>query len=314
MHSSHRASGHMDSKAGVSLSEPLPRLSCHRWAYWFHARSAPRTLEAHGHAMTDSESTAKPPEAAVPDSMIARIALILRAFDGDQDVLRIAYISRRTGLPKASVSRIVNGLVEYEFLERSGVGVRLGLKFFELGTRAGRPRDLRKLAIATLADLRRATGHTIHLAVLEEREVVYIEILQGRNGIRLPSQVGGRFPAHATGVGKSMLAYFTEEQLDEYLSKPLEKVGPRSIVRPQDLRVELEAIRTNGVAYEREESGAGICCAASAILRPTNVPLASISISGPLELLDLERVAPAVQAATLGLNRQIRMNPALDTI
>lgn len=251
---------------------------------------------------------------SIPDSMIARIALILRAFDGGEDVLRVSQISRHTGLPKASVSRIVNGLVEFEFLERSDQGVRLGLKFFELGARTRRPRDLRRLAIATLADLRRATGHTIHLAVIEGREVVYIEILQGRNGIRLPSQVGGRLPAHATGVGKAMLAHFPKDRLDEYLSEPLEKIGPRTIISAQDLRIELEAIRTNGVAYEREESGAGICCAASAILRPTSLPLAGISISGPLDTVDLDRVAPAVQAATLGLNRQIRMNPILNNI
>lgn len=249
-----------------------------------------------------------------PDSMIARVALILTAFDGVEDSVRISQIAQRSGLPKASVSRIVRELVAHEFLERRDNEVRLGLKFFELGSRTRRPHDLRRLAMGTLADLRRATGHTIHLAILEGREVVYIEILQGRDGLRLPSQVGGRLPAHATGVGKAILAHFPEDALDAYMSEPLEKIGPNTITAPHDLRVELEAVRANGVAYEREESGSGICCAASPILRASGAPLAGISISGPLGVVDLERVAPAVQAATLGLNRQIRMHPQLDSL
>lgn len=250
--------------------------------------------------------SAKPPR-----SMIARVAMILTVFQNNEDLIGVSQLSRRTGLPKASVSRITKELVAHDFLERKDDKVRLGLKFFELGAKARRPKNLRRLAIATLADLRRTTGHTIHLAVLEGREVVYIEKLHGREDIRLPSTIGGRYPAHATGVGKAMLAHYSERQVEDYLKNPLENVGPRTITRPAELRIELEAVRANGVAYEREESGRGICCAASPILGADGTPIAGISISGPIDTTDLARVAPAVQAATLGLNRQIRMNPHL---
>ncbi len=246
--------------------------------------------------------------------MIGRVSLVLGAFGpGDED-LGISEISRRTGMAKATVSRIVRELIDYEFLERRGTSVRLGLRIFELGSVTRRPKDLRRLALATMADLRQATGHAVHLAVREGREVVYIEILRGRDTVPLPSRVGGRMPAHATGVGKALLAFTDAAIADAILDGELEKVGPRTFTSARDLRAELGSVRTHGVAYEQEESAAGVCCAASPILRENGEPIAAISVSGPLGVVQLERVGPAVQAATMGLNRLIRNNSSLNRI
>jgi IclR family acetate operon transcriptional repressor len=246
--------------------------------------------------------------------MIGRVSLVLGAFGPNDEDLGISEIARRTGLAKATVSRISRELIDYEFLERRGTSVRLGLRIFEMGSLTRRPKDLRRLALATMADLRQATGHTVHLAVREGREVVYIEILRGRDGVQLPSRVGGRMPAHATGVGKALLAYANSAVVEEILSSPLEQMGPRTFTSASDLRVELESVRTHGVAFEQEESAAGVCCAAGAILRENGEPMAAISVSGPLGVVQLERVGPAVQAATMGLNRLIRNNTQLSRI
>jgi DNA-binding IclR family transcriptional regulator len=246
--------------------------------------------------------------------MIGRVSMVLGAFGPNDEDLGISEIARRTGMAKATVSRIARELIDYEFLERHGTSVRLGLKIFELGSMTRRPKDLRRLALATMADLRQATGHTVHLAVREGREVVYIEILRGRDSVQLPSRVGGRMPAHATGVGKALLAYTDAAIVDEILAGDLEKMGPRTFASARDLRVELESVRTHGVAYEQEESAAGVCCAAGAILRENGEPLAAISVSGPLGTVQLERVGPAVHAATMGLNRLIRNNSLLNRI
>ena len=86
-------------------------------------------------------------------------------------------------------------LVAYKFLERAGMGVRMGLRLFELGESATRPRDLRKIATASMSDLRVAVNHTIHLAVLELTEVVYIEILPARGTPRCRAgSAGGCLP------------------------------------------------------------------------------------------------------------------------
>lgn len=243
--------------------------------------------------------------------MASRIALILSAFrPGDRSV-SVSELSRRTGLAKSTVSRIVGELVNHRFLERIGPGLRLGVRMFELGELAARPRDLRKLALASMTDLRNAVELTVHLAILEGNEVVYIEILPVRSGPRLPSRVGGRMPAHATGVGKALLALTPDEAIEEFIASGLRKVGPRTITDSERLWRELARIRTAGVSYEREESGPGIACAAAAITGAGGEPIAALSAAGWAGEFDPRRIGPAVQTAASALSRGLSKRPGL---
>lgn len=243
--------------------------------------------------------------------MVGRVTAILGAFTAEDTTLGVSEIARRTGLAKSSTSRIVSELVTHQFLERNGSGVRLGLKVFELGETAARPRDLRKLALASMSDLRHAVNLTVHLAVLERGEVVYIEILPARGTPRLPSRVGGRMPAHATGLGKALLAYADPHLVDELLSGELRRLGPNTVTDPARLHRELARVRTSGVAYEREESGAGIACAAACIRSVSGEPVAAISAAGWMDDVDVRRVGPAVLTAAQAITRQVERRPTL---
>jgi IclR family acetate operon transcriptional repressor len=180
-----------------------------------------------------------------------------------------------------------------------------------LGETAARPRDLRKVALASMSDLRNAVNLTVHLAVLERGEVVYIEILPARGTPRLPSRVGGRMPAHATGVGKALLAHSDSEIVDEIVDGGLRKVGPRTITDPGRLRRELARIRSTGIAYEREESGPGIACAAAFIRGASGEPVAAISAAGWDADFDVRRVGFAVQTAAMAISREVERRPGL---
>lgn len=243
--------------------------------------------------------------------MIARVAAILGSFTPREPVLGVSELARRAGLAKSSVSRIVGELVAYQFLERVGSGVRLGLRVFELGETAARPHDLRKLALASMADLRNAVNLTVHLAVLEHNEVVYIEILPARGAPRLPSRVGGRMPAHATGVGKALLAWSEPIVVDALVRDGLRKVGPRTITDPARLYRELTRVRADGVAYEREESGPGIACAAACITSAAGAPVAAISAAGWDAQFDVKRVGLAVRTAAQAVTREIGKRPGV---
>lgn len=243
--------------------------------------------------------------------MVARVTAILDAFQPRDDDLGVSELARRTGLPKSTVSRIVQELIDHQFLERSGVGVRLGLRLFELGESATRPRDLRKLALASMSDLRGALNLTVHLAVLERNEVVYLEILRARGTPPLPSRVGGRMPAYATGVGKALLAWSDPSVVDDIVAQGLAPVGPKTITDPDRLRRELARIRTSGVAYEREESGSGIACAATAIRTSDGHPVVAMSAAGWSRGFDARRVGLAVQTAAQAVSRQIARRPGL---
>jgi IclR family acetate operon transcriptional repressor len=143
-------------------------------------------------------------ERTTPISVIGRVALLLGAFEDGQGApgpvldrgaspgLGISELARRTGLAKTTVHRLTQELLDHGLLERHGENLRLGLRLFELGELATRQRNLRDVAMPHMADLRGATGQTVHLAVLQGTDVVYIQILRSRTAPRLPSRVGGR--------------------------------------------------------------------------------------------------------------------------
>jgi IclR family acetate operon transcriptional repressor len=244
-------------------------------------------------------------ERKIPDIAVARVSAVLGAFDPRHRELRVCEISRRTGLPMSTTSRLVAELVTYGFLERDGSSLRMGVRLFEFGELASGQRDLRAIALPYLADLREATGQTVHLAVLAGAEVVYVEILRGGNAPRLPSEVGGRLPAHACAAGKALLAFSDEATVDLVCGQPLRAVGPRTVTAPGLLRRQLGRVREAGLAYESEESGAGVGCVASAVLRADGRPAAAISVSGWTGSLNPRSIGPAVRTAALAMSREL---------
>ncbi|WP_019631405.1 IclR family transcriptional regulator [Actinomadura atramentaria] len=238
-------------------------------------------------------------------SYLQRVLAVLDAFRPDDDGLGAAELARRSGLPRSTAHRIALDLAEEGLLERRDGRLRLGLKLFEIGQRVPRQRVLRDAALPVMSDLREATRQTVHLAVLEGAEVVYVEILGSAGGPPLPSRVGGRLPAHVTGVGKAILAFAPPEQVRAVLDAGLVRAADRSVVAPGLLARELAAIREAGVAYDREESGNGIVCAASPVRGAGGEVLGALSVSGWSGRLRPTVVAPAVHTAALALSRTL---------
>ncbi|WP_461166705.1 IclR family transcriptional regulator [Tsukamurella serpentis] len=234
---------------------------------------------------------------------VARITELLSAFGPADGALGVSELARRTALPKSTVHRLTGHMVSAGLLERAGAGLRLGLRLFEIGQLATGHQDLVDAARPLLADLRSATRNTVHLARLEGTEVIYFEVLPGPDAPNLPSRVGGRMPAHATGVGKAILAHADEAAVEAVIAAGLPRLSARTITSPAILRRQLQRIRTEGVAYEREESGDGTVCVACPILDADGAPLAAVSVTGWSNRLRPERVAPAVRAAALSLSR-----------
>ncbi|GLW66459.1 IclR family transcriptional regulator [Actinomadura rubrobrunea] len=239
------------------------------------------------------------------DTLSARIAALLGAFRAGDDAVGAAELARRTGLPKSTVHRITSDLVRTGLLERHGRKVRLGLALFEIGQRVPRQRVLREAAVPFMSDLREATRQTVHLAVLDGREVVYVEKLTTPGGPPLPSSVGGRVPAAATGVGKAILAFSPSATVERMLRGDLPRLTERTITAPGLLARELRRVRRDGVAYDREESGPGITCVASPVLGPDGNAIAALSLSGWSSRMHPARYSPAVRTAALALSRAL---------
>ena len=236
-------------------------------------------------------------------SQLEKSALLLDSFPGGTP-LTLAELCTRTGLPRSTTHRLLVDLSELGWIQRTGNKFELGMTLFELGERVSVNHRLRAAAMPFMQDLYAVTEQTVHLAVRDQYDVVYVEKLRGHAAISLPSQIGGRLPLTCTAVGKALLAYESAEFRTEVLGRPLRRYTQHSITDPKRLARELDEVRRGGVAVEREESAIGGCCVASAVLL-TGAPLAALSVSVPTSRFQPELLAPAIRTAALALGRAL---------
>jgi DNA-binding IclR family transcriptional regulator len=235
-------------------------------------------------------------------NMLERGIHILQSFRPTGQPQTLSEISRRTGLPKSTTHRLVEGLVAQNILDRTPEGLVLGHAVFELGELVPIKMRLREAALPFMEDLYEATHETIHLAVRDGLDVLYVEKIRGHSGVDVPSRVGGRLPMSSTGVGKTLLAFSSASLVAEVLSRPLRQLTAKSIADPRVLQEELAVIRAAGVGYDHEESKLGVSCLAAPVL-VRGEPVAGLSVSVPSTQLQLGRLAPAVRTAALALSR-----------
>ncbi len=231
-------------------------------------------------------------------SVLDRILSILNAVRESDGASTIAQIAARTGLPKSTVSRMVGELVRQRYLTRTDRDVGIGLRLFEFGARASMPQRLRAAAMPVLAQLYNATGEHLNVAVREGDDMLSVISVQGR--LRPPpSRAGARVPSATTALGKVMLA-FAEAAHDP------QQFGTDVDARRQRLlEQELLGIRAQGVALDRCDTFPGVVGVASAVLSADHVPIAAISVAGPVGDMDPQRVAPLVRHAALALTRRL---------
>lgn len=237
--------------------------------------------------------------------MLGRALDLLSAFRAGEADVGLAELSRRSRVSKPTALRLLRELADRSMVERTPGGYRLGLGLFELGQTVPRQRDLQESAAPVLADLHRATGETVHLAVADGADVVYLQKLAAPGSPAIPSRLGGRMPAHCTGVGQVLLAFGPATLLDAVLATGLPRCTPRSVTAPGLLRERLVRIRERGWAEEHEESGPGVACVAAPVLGRDGVAVAAVSITGWSTRFVPARVVPAVRTAALGLTRAV---------
>ena len=239
-------------------------------------------------------------------SVVDRVSRLLEAYPADQAELSLAQLTRRSGLPKTTVHRLLAELESIGFVERHEGNFRLGMRLFELGQLVPRQRTLGDAALPFMEDLREVTRQTVHLAVLDGIEVVYVHILRGPQQPAPPARVGGRMPAYCTGVGKALLAHADPEVLRAVLAGGLPRRTPYTITSPEALERQLEEARRTGISHDHEESGLNYACTASPVTGADGRVVAALSVTGRLPMLRTDRTAPAVHTAALALSRALR--------
>ncbi len=236
-------------------------------------------------------------------SVLKRAFCLLEVLGSDGTSVGLAELARRAGLPKATAYRLANQLIDLHVLERAGQEYQLGLKLFELGNSVARQRELREAALPFMEDLYEATHETIHLGVLDDIEVLYVEKIAGRRRCAVPTTLGSRKPLYCTGLGKAILAYSTPQLVEAVIQNGLPRCTRYTITDPHRLELELTRAAETGVAYDREEYELGITCVGSPLLNRAGRAWAAISVTGPATRFHPERTAAAVRTAALGLTR-----------
>jgi IclR family transcriptional regulator, KDG regulon repressor len=224
---------------------------------------------------------------------VARALGILENVDGGMRGTGITELSRRLGLGKSTVHRLCATLEHHGYLVRDpGTGrYRLSLRVFQIGSHALDALDLPARAMPELEALGAATEETVHLAVLDGAEVIFIGKVESPRPLRLYSQVGRRCPAHCTAVGKVLLAYAGAGQRGGGAGRPLKRYTPRTLTSAPALERELDEVRRRGYATDEEEFEEGIRCIAGPVRDYRGRVIAALSVSVPAGRLPRSRTA-----------------------
>ncbi|MEU6645521.1 IclR family transcriptional regulator [Saccharomonospora sp. NPDC046836] len=236
-------------------------------------------------------------------SSVDKALAILTAFDRSHQVMGVSKVARRIGLPKSTTHRLLAVLVSWGLVSREGTMYSPGRKLMELSSLGQMP-TLRDIALPHLQDLYELTRQTVHLAVLDKSDVLYVEKLYGHNRVVTPSAVGGRVPASCAAIGKAMLAY-SPEDVEAFEARPLPRLTSNSIAELRRLRLELEQVRLTGVAYDRQEAAAGLTCVAAPILTPARELIGGVSVAGPARSFVPSAFSVAVRTAAAQIARSL---------
>ena len=237
-----------------------------------------------GIRMSSVEKTQQP-DGSVPAKggiqVIARAAEILRALMERPKGLSLGEIALDVDLPRSTVQRIVDALARENLVLPANAyhGVKLGPALISLGAATQFP--IAEMAAPSMEALAKHTGETVDLSVVNRNNMVFLEQIPGTHRLAALSAVGVTFPFHCTANGKAALALMDEASLCKMRKRlSLERHTAHTITDWDALMAELERIRKDGVAFDREENSIGICAVAKAFRSPSN-ELVAISIPVP---------------------------------
>jgi IclR family acetate operon transcriptional repressor len=234
---------------------------------------------------------------------------VLKAFTSQTREWGVSDLARHLAIAKSTTHRLLATLADEGLLEQDvETGrYRLGLAVFDLAA-AVQSVDLHEAALPAMTELRNRTGETVQVAVLDGREVVYVERLDSPNTLRLFLEVGRRNWAHCTGCGKALLAFSPPELVERLLRNwRLPTRTSYTITDKVALRADLAATRQRGYATNRRESEVGVISVAAPIRSASGRTVAALSVAGPAERLEpIElQVAHATMESAAAISRRL---------
>ncbi len=238
---------------------------------------------------------------ATDDGTVGKAMDVLELVALEGRPLRFAEVQARSPYPKATLHRLLQSLVHQGLLTQDETTQTYapGLRLVRLAHMAWAQASLAPIARGPLDALAAELGETIHLAQLDQGQVLYVDKRNAARPIEMFSQAGKVGPAYCTGVGKAMLAHLPPETLERVLQRQsFHRFTPQTLTTRAALLADLETIRRDGYALDREEHEAGIICIAVPILARSGRAIGALSVTSS--------TARTTLAALIALAPQLR--------
>lgn len=251
-----------------------------------------------------------------PIRAVDRALDILLCFSREEPELCLTEIAERAELHKSTVHRVLATLEHRGFVQHDEATgkYRLGLRVLELAMLALETMDIRRHAWPFLRRLSEECRETVDLGVLDGTDIVYLEVIESPQRVKLAAAPGQRLPACCTSSGKAVLAYLPEAQVKQIMVQGLRRYTEHTIVSPDDFLADLHTTRERGFAIAQSEYEDGINAVAAPILDPRGRPVAVVAVAGPAFRLPMERMlelGPTVRQCAEDIAREIGLATAL---
>jgi len=232
-----------------------------------------------------------------------------------QQELGVSQLAALIGVNKSTVYRILATMKRFGFVAQnpSNGKYSLSIRAFEVGAAVANRFGLLEQASPQMELLAKEFNETVNLAVLDQADIVYLHKIESSEPLRLGLRVGTRVPAHASALGKALLAAAEPQELDKWLGRwapdgRLPTFTPKTLGTAEALLAELAAVRERGYSVDNEEYKPGIRCVAAAVRDHLGGAIAAISVAAPAFRLTTARIDEEVGPAVARRARQISLN------
>jgi len=230
---------------------------------------------------------------------------------GDKDhELSITDIVGELGLTRSNVNKLLATLELLGYVEHNRYtgNFRLGVKTFQISQAYINKLNIIEISIQVLQQLKNDTNESAYISVLRDGNVVYLNVIETEQAVRVLPRIGNVGPAYATATGKAQLAYFDSMELEKLYSGDFIKITPNTISNFDELKEELAEAKRIGYAIDNEEYELGVRCIGAPIKDFMGNVIAGISVSAPAERMELshihEEIAPIVTEAARLLSKK----------
>ena len=258
-------------------------------------------------ATATHQRKAKAPAERYRIHVIDRAAQILDSFGFDHQELSVSEIGAKTGLHRSTAHRILMAL-EYNDLIKQNPDTgkyHLGIKLFKLGHQAVSQLSLREICRPFLMRSMNETQETVHLAVFDDDQVLYLDKVEGPHALRMPSRVGRHIPTYCTSLGKAMLSCLDDQEVKNiFRSRVLRPYTVNTVKTLDRLLTELRVIRRRGYSVDNEEIEIGLRCVGAPIKDHTGAMVGAISTAAPSARLVAQKI-PSVGRLVMAVAAEI---------